>query len=582
MKSAKLALFVWLAGALGTQAFVLFLDQSGNPQHWNLLSPDSSISTNVVNRNTHAIRYYLGSDGYSATNTAAELNCVRAAFAQWQAVPGVYAKFEDAGLVNPPLDINTSDNTNIVYWARTNFVNGGRDNITGVLGLTYRAFNISDNEILAFDIVFNGTNSQWFTDFFDATNPNIFVESIALHEIGHALGLDHSPLGGVTMFFRGMSGVNLQTGLSADDIAGVRFLYPNSTTNYGAVKGLITKNGNPVLGAAVFAQNSAGNFVGGTVTPTNGTYLIGALPPDNYQIYVAPLDPAGATDYLCRGADIKSPDFSAADTAFLPTTNSSLTVTANTTNTLNFAVTAASPAFRITSIRQPTANSGSYSWASAPVSMRVGQSNYYIGVASTNLPTSSATLTITGDGLTLGASRFDANPFGNGLNFISVPISVSSNASPGLRTFIVQQGTNTAYASGFLEIQPAVLDYNFDGLDDVFQRTYFALFTSPEAAPNADPDNDGMNNYAEFIAGTNPTNAASVLKMLSATNSPVGATLRWQSVNGKLYQVSSRTNIAAGSWQNIGTPVSASGSTAQYFDATATNGIRFYRVQALP
>src|SRR4029078_1507140 len=131
--------------------------------------------------------------------------------------------------------------------------------------------------------------------------------------------------------------------------------------------------------------------------------------------------------------------------------------------------------------------------------------------------------------------------------------SVSSNATPGLRTLIVTQGTNRAYANGYLEILPAIADYNFDGLDDTFQRKYFFPFTSTNAAPGADPDGDGMNNYAESVAATIPTNAISLLRMQSVTvtNGGNGRIIRWQSVSGKRYQVLTRSNLVAGTWQNI-------------------------------
>ncbi|HSU57474.1 MAG TPA: hypothetical protein VLT36_25760 [Candidatus Dormibacteraeota bacterium] len=125
-------------------------------------------------------------------------------------------------------------------------------------------------------------------------------------------------------------------------------------------------------------------------------------------------------------------------------------------------------------------------------------------------------------------------------------------------------------------------DYNFDGLDDMFQRKYFFPFTQTNAGPNSDPDHDGMNNYAEYVAGTIPTNAASVLKLQSTTTAASGTTVRWQSVTGKKYQVMSRTNIILGSWQNVGGTYTASNTTAQLLDTTATNGVRFYRLQALP
>jgi hypothetical protein len=214
--------------------------------------------------------------------------------------------------------------------------------------------------------------------------------------------------------------------------------------------------------------------------------------------------------------------------------------------------------------------------------MTPGQSNCFIGVFSDSLPTNSATFTITGDGLTLGGPTFQPGNVFVGLNGISMSISVSSNATPGLRTFIVQQGINRAYANGFLEVLPLVADYNFDGLDDVFQRKYFFPFTSTNAAPNADPDHDSMNNAAENIAGTDPTNALSLLTIKSITRATNGATIVWQSVTNRHYQVLSRTNVLSGTWLNVGGIFTPTNTTSQLLDATTTNSTRFYRVQVLP
>ena len=579
MKTARLAAFILLIGAFGASAFVQNLNTSGARRHWVLLTYDGTINTNVVNPTTQAIRIFFASDGYSTTNTAAELNAARSAFAQWQAVPGTYLKFEDAGLISPPVDVNTSDNTNVFYWAKSStIVNGGLSSISGALGVTFSKSSSSDNRVLQADIVFNGVQYQWFTDFFDTNSTTTYVEGVALHEIGHFIGLNHSPVGGATMLFHGLGGVNAGVGLSSDDIAAARFIYPTNLSSYGAIKGTITTNGQPVYGAGVYAENSVSNLVAGTVSETNGVYLLPALPPDVYRIRVAPLDAFAATSSLVRGADISSA-YTNANSTFLPTNTATTTVTAGVTNTVDVAVIPVAPTFRITNIREPTTSSGSFNWSSSPVTMNAGQSNYFIGVASADLPTNSATLAITGNGLTLGSPTFNANLGGLGLNFITVPISVSSNATPGLRTFIVQQGTNIAYANGFLDILPTNYDYNFDGLDDSFQRTNFALFTSASDAPTADPDGDGMNNLGEYISGTSPTNAASVFKMTSLVRTNTGTTIGWQSVVGKHYQVFSRSNFSTDTWRSNGTFITAAGTNTTRFDAGSTNGLRAYHVQ---
>ena len=170
----------------------------------------------------------------------------------------------------------------------------------------------------------------------------------------------------------------------------------------------------------------------------------------------------------------------------------------------------------------------------------------------------------------------------SGLNFISVSISVASNATPGLRSFIVQRGADLAYANGFLEVEANVPDFNFDGLDDRFQRRYFPLFTAPDAGPGADPDGDGFNNQAEFVAGTDPTSALSLLKIDQVVLNAQGSTVTWQSVANRRYQVFSRVDLENAAWQAIGSLVTAGGSTAEFRDVSATNGFRFYRVQVLP
>jgi hypothetical protein len=327
-------------------------------------------------------------------------------------------------------------------------------------------------------------------------------------------------------------------------------------------------------------------MIAGTVTRMDGSYELPSLPVGAYYFRVTPLDRPDAIRFLVRGRDISSAlddlgnfIYDAVETDFLPTTNTQVALTAGQTTTRDFAVTAGAPAFRISRIQKQDLSSGTSSSSALPNTVRLGQSNLVIGVASDTLPTNNATLTITGDGLTLGPTTFQ--PLG-GLNIISVSVSVASNATPGLRSLVVQRGSDLAYANGFLEILPAVPDYNFDGLDDRFQRQYFPLFTASEAGPNTDADGDGFNNQAEYISGTNPTNALSLLKIESVKLDGNGSTLTWQSGAGKRYQIWNRLDVVGDPWQIVGSPLTATGNLTSFTDASATNSFRFYRVQALP
>jgi hypothetical protein len=593
MPMFRLLLFCSLLGARSALGFVVDDDGNGVPEKWDLVTLPGFVHTNVVNRTTKAIRYYLAADAYSSTNTAAELNAVRACLAQWQAVPGTSVKFEEGGLLAPGVYLDLSDHTNSVSWAKTN-TTVGFANIISALGVTFVSY-IGDS-IEEADIVFNGVEFRWFTDFNASPGSGpphySFTEGVALHEIGHFVGVLHSPVGGASMFYGGLNGVvNPQAALSGDDISAVRSLYsqPGALSTLGTLKGTVVKNGLPVIGATVIVEAiPSGNAVAGTLTVTNGAYEFTAIPPGSYNLRVTPLDPGTGSPYLLLRDHFWFPDsnpfYSQVDTSFLPTANSNIAVSAGATNTLNFHVMAGDPPFRITSIRAPTTNSLQYFIGNSPLSVNAGQSNLTIGVYSPDFsPGDGSVLAITGDGLSVGSTTYTSAPFGGSppQNLLSVTLNVASNATPGLRSFVVARGTNIANANGFLDILPPAPDFNFDGLDDRFQRQHFALFTAPEAAPSADPDGDTFPNLAESVAGTNPTNSLSLLRITSTTQNVSGTTITWESVAGKKYQIVSRADLTGSPWQTNTPLVTATGGTAQFTDS-APGPMRFYRVQVLP
>jgi hypothetical protein len=90
-------------------------------------------------------------------------------------------------------------------------------------------------------------------------------------------------------------------------------------------------------------------------------------------------------------------------------------------------------------------------------------------------------------------------------------------------------------------------------------------------------DNDGTPDQEEFLAGTNPTDDSSILRVVSI--SAPGMTARrlvWSSTPGRTYVVQFKDALAD-SWSTLPGVVRANASTATATD-DSSNPQRFYRV----
>jgi hypothetical protein len=208
-----------------------------------------------------------------------------------------------------------------------------------------------------------------------------------------------------------------------------------------------------------------------------------------------------------------------------------------------------------------------------------GQSNAWVGVYVPTLTGTNATLRLTGGGLAYGPTMVVSNALRH-MWLVQVPVNVAADAAPGLRSVSVTAGGFTAWANGFAEVLPATYDFNFDGLNDVFQRRWFSPFTRPEAGPEQDPDGDGFVNRREASMGSNPTDKLSVnYRVLSVKLAGNGTTVTWESAPNRSYQVFSHADLRGSVWQPVGSPVKAGGETAQFLDNRATDSLRFYQVR---
>jgi hypothetical protein len=92
-------------------------------------------------------------------------------------------------------------------------------------------------------------------------------------------------------------------------------------------------------------------------------------------------------------------------------------------------------------------------------------------------------------------------------------------------------------------------DGNFDGLPDDWQRLNWSDNPADWADRNDDSDNDGATNLSEFLAGTNPMSAASVLRA-HIDKRGGNLWLDWDAMPGLIYQVQRTANTV--DWVNYG------------------------------
>jgi hypothetical protein len=125
--------------------------------------------------------------------------------------------------------------------------------------------------------------------------------------------------------------------------------------------------------------------------------------------------------------------------------------------------------------------------------------------------------------------------------------------------------------------------YEFQGAGSIISYAWLEQYGLPTdgSADFADPDQDGLNNYQEWVAGTNPTDASSVLKIVSATmtNNPGGFVVSWESVNTRTYYLQRSTGLGQSNFSTIQDNIVGQPGTITYVD---TNGVGpgpfFYRV----
>jgi hypothetical protein len=176
------------------------------------------------------------------------------------------------------------------------------------------------------------------------------------------------------------------------------------------------------------------------------------------------------------------------------------------------------------------------------------------------------------------------NRFSAGLCDGSLPARPWSGSIDDVRLYAAALNEGEIWA--IMEDSAPLLDTDSDGLPDAWERHYFGGTSAVNGGPLDDWDLDGLNNEGEYAAGTDPTNALSVFRVLIGASN--GLPVVWfttleaegEGYEGleRYYDLERRTNLLAGSWTGLAPYVDILGSGSPVvFTNEAPTGRAFYR-----
>lgn len=431
---------IFLLATASTKSFVRvpISDTNGAPLAWNLTNPATSIVQGG------RITYRLNSAGSDNVPFAQVEQALVASFQAWEDVPTSTIAFTRGP--NTSSTATAGDGQLELFWQENSETTADGLNLTGALALTRRQFNTATGEITDASVVFNGFRYTWAAD---GRGDAVDIRDVATHEIGHVIGLSHSPIGGATMYPRTMAGRTQNRDLSSDDILGASVIYPEPgfLNSRGTIRGRVSEADNTnIFGAHVVAVDANGNAVSSAVSQADGSYSIPGLPPGNYTVFAEPLDPVGAS-FFSRG-DLDG--FYANTTSTYSTSNDvQVSVGAGGTAIQNFTLVRGTPALGGYQVRGPESTDFLNISGQAPQ----GAANVIIGVTGPGLPQSGSPLQVSGSGITINRTFFTTTSIG--FPAVLAEISISPTAPPGSRNLIVSSGGQRTVVTGGLEILPA-------------------------------------------------------------------------------------------------------------------------------
>jgi uncharacterized protein (TIGR03437 family) len=441
-----------------------------------VFSDGSSVLLKRSDATASGVQYYLNSlivPGYQNSAIGAAVTVIsanslpvtaaRAAAASWNGVSNSAVKFQALKTTTKGIDPTDGQNT-IAFGASTADLSalGYKPGVsTGALAITVNSaapFNVGSTpsgDVTDSDIVLN-PSIQFSTDGTTSSD----LQAVLAHEMGHALGLNHSGLLGATMFPYNSG----QRFLSTDELAFAASVYPSRAGVMGTIGGkIVAADGSAVQYGLVSLMDVANGNSLGVLTAADGTYSL-SVPPGSYTVYAEPA--AGpvvqpANFYISSSTTVTS-NFQASVLGGIASPTQLSVAAGGSVTVPNLTVTAGSTALSL-----PYVGFGSAGGAGdirnvvviqTPVTVASG-SSIDIGLIGGGLDASS-TIQVIGQGISVHPGSIHVDPkisFGGSLAgqpMLRATLDIAARQNQTIASIILSKGSSSLAISGSLIVVP--------------------------------------------------------------------------------------------------------------------------------